>query len=89
VKDQAGIMFQACGEYKNYTPWTWCWYKRSPQDPNNSQSGTFVDSPDEGFKNGTTNYNARYYEIYNTDLNEATYATKFQQWHDTLAPYIQ
>jgi hypothetical protein len=75
VKSKTGIMFQACGEWKNQRKWSQCdWHKN--------------DSPSTGMSNGFNNYNATYFEIYQTDLSNSTYSSQFQQWHNTLQPYL-
>jgi hypothetical protein len=72
---KAGIMFQACGEWSNQQAWSWCNYPKG-------------DTPSAGMTNGFNNFNATYFEIYENDLNNSSYSTQFQQWHDKLAPYL-
>jgi hypothetical protein len=72
---KAGIMFQACGEWSNQKAWSWCNYPKG-------------DTPSAGMSNGFDNFNATYFEMYVNDLNNSSYSTQFQQWHDKLAPYL-
>jgi chitodextrinase len=72
---KTGIMFQACGEWSNQGAWPQCNF---PQG----------DTPNAGIAHGYNDYNATYFEIYENDLNNSSYASQFQQWHDTLAPYL-
>jgi chitodextrinase len=72
---KTGIMFQACGEWSNQAAWPQCNF---PQD----------DTPSAGIAHGFNDYNATYFEIYENDLNNSSYSSQFQQWHDTLAPYL-
>jgi chitodextrinase len=75
VKSKTGIMFQACGEWKNQRNWSQCDWLKS-------------DSPSAGMSNGYNNFNATYFEIYQTDLSNSAYSSQFQQWHNTLLPYL-
>ncbi|WP_232422308.1 fibronectin type III domain-containing protein [Methylosarcina fibrata] len=72
---KTGIMFQACGEWSNQGAWPQCNF---PQG----------DTPSAGIAHGYNDYGATYFEIYENDLNNSSYASQFQQWHDTLAPYL-
>lgn len=76
VKNETGIMLQACGEWSNQPSWPKCYWLAD-------------DTPDAGFSLGYNNFNATYFEIYEADLLNDAYAGQFQQWHDTLQPYIQ
>lgn len=76
VKNETGIMLQACGEWSNQPSWPKCYWLAD-------------DTPDAGFSLGYNNFNATYFEIYEADLLNDAYAGQFQQWHDTLLPYIQ
>ncbi|WP_020563785.1 fibronectin type III domain-containing protein [Methylosarcina fibrata] len=75
VKNETSIMYQACGEWKNQSAWSWCYWANN-------------DSPDAGFSFAYNNFNTTYFEIYQTDLMNDAYASQFQKWHDTLKPYL-
>ncbi|WP_020562854.1 fibronectin type III domain-containing protein [Methylosarcina fibrata] len=72
---KTGIMLQACGEWSNQNSWSYCNFPKG-------------DTPSAGMSNGFNNYKATYFEFYDTDLNNSSYSSQFQQWHDTLKPYI-
>jgi len=75
VRSDTSIMYQACGEWKNQSAWSWCYWANN-------------DSPDAGFSFAYNNFNTTYFEIYQADLTNEAYASQFQKWHDTLKPYL-
>jgi hypothetical protein len=75
VRNETSIMYQACGEWKNKTAWSWCYWANN-------------DTPDIGIGFGYNNFNTTYFEIYQADLMNEAYASQFQKWHDTLKPYL-
>jgi PKD repeat protein len=76
VKSRTSILYQACGEWKNKTAWSWCYWADN-------------DTPDIGIGFGYNNFNTTYFEIYQADLMNEAYASQFQKWHDILSPYNQ
>ncbi|MGZ8187296.1 MAG: fibronectin type III domain-containing protein, partial [Methylosarcina sp.] len=75
VRNETSILYQACGEWKNKTAWSWCYWANN-------------DTPDIGIGFGYNNFNTTYFEIYQADLMNEAYASQFQKWHDTLKPYL-
>jgi hypothetical protein len=75
VKNETGILFQACGEWKNQPAWPWCHWLAN-------------DSPSAGLNHGFNNFNTTYFEFYQADLLNDANAGQFQEWHDTLQQYL-
>jgi hypothetical protein len=63
------VMFQAC------SPWI---------DKSLCEFTPGDDSPENGFNYGYNTFGTLYYEMYTADLNEPSWASMFQQWHDFL-----
>lgn len=70
VRDSAGIMFQACGEWSAQASWSWCNFASK-------------DDPSKGFSQGYQ-FNAKYFEIYEKDLLNPSYETMFNDAHSTI-----
>lgn len=63
------VMFQACGSWLLHDQCNWSLGDNSPEN---------------GFKYGTQNFDAKYYEIYRADLEEPAFKSIFETWHATL-----